>query len=66
TIDNKPIRASADDARFFIKWIDNILENIKSGGKWNRYFPNDLATVTERYTKARNVYEKILRECNEK
>lgn len=66
TIGNKPIRASADDARFFITWIDNILENIKPGDKWNRYFPNDLATVTERYTKARNVYEKILAACNEK
>ena len=62
TINKKPVRASSEDARFFIEWIDNILENIKTGGKWNKYFPNDIATVTERYKKARAVYEQILKE----
>ncbi|MEO6358360.1 MAG: CehA/McbA family metallohydrolase [Ferruginibacter sp.] len=66
TVNNKSVRASADDARFFITWIDNILENIKPGAKWNKYFPNDLATVQARYITARGVYEKILKECNEK
>ncbi len=65
TINKKPVRASADDARFFIAWIDNILENIKPGGKWNKYFPNDIDTVKERYIEARNVYENILKECTE-
>lgn len=65
TVNKKPVRASAEDARFFIAWIDNILENIKVGGKWNRYFPNDLATVTARYIKAKNVYEQILKESTE-
>jgi hypothetical protein len=66
TVDKKPVRASAEDAKFYISWIDNILENIKPGGKWNKYFPNDLATVTERYTKAKNVYQQILEESTER
>ncbi len=65
-INKKPIRASADDAKFFIAWIDNILDNIKPGGKWNKYFPNDITSVTERYKKARDVYKNILKECTEK
>ena len=65
TVNNKPVRSSAEDARFFITWIDNILENIKPGGKWNRYFPNTLETVKKRYIKARNVYEVILKDCTE-
>ena len=64
TVNNMPVRASASDAKYFIAWIGNILENIKAGGKWAKYFPNDLAAVTERYIKARNVYEKILQESH--
>ena len=66
TVNKKPVRASADDARFFISWIDNILENIKPGGSWNRYFPDDIDTVTERYLKARSVYENVLKESTKK
>jgi len=66
TVNKKPVRASAEDARYFVRWIDNILDNIQPGGKWNRYFPNNLATVTERYKKAKNVYEQILKESTDK
>ncbi|TKK65141.1 hypothetical protein FC093_20975 [Ilyomonas limi] len=66
TVNKKPVRASADDAKFFITWIDNILENIEPGGKWNKYFPNDIVTVKERYIKAKAVYEQILKETTEK
>ncbi len=51
TVNKKPVRVSAEDASFFIAWINNILENIKPGGKWNKYFRNDIATVKERYMK---------------
>jgi hypothetical protein len=60
---NKPIRASAEDARFFIRWIDNILENIKPQGAWNQYFSHDLDAVQKRYLQARAVYEKIALEA---
>ncbi len=59
TVKHKPVRASAEDARFFIAWIDNILARIEPGGTWNSYFQNDLSTVRNRYLKARAVYEKI-------
>ena len=38
TVNNKPVRASAEDAEYFVKWIDNILDNIAPGGVWNRLF----------------------------
>ncbi len=59
TLKNEPVRASAEDARYFVKWIDNILVNIAPGGPWNKYFTHDLATVQKRYQTARDIYEKI-------
>ena len=64
-VDNKPIRANADDVQFFIAWIDNILKNIQPGHPWNRYYSHDLDLVEARYNRAKEVYEKILRETIE-
>lgn len=58
-VNDKPIRASADDAEFFVGWIDNILKNIEPGGPWNRYFPEDLAAVQQHYRQARKIYADI-------
>jgi O-glycosyl hydrolase len=63
TVKNAPIRASAEDAQYFVRWIDNILENIKPGGPWNNYFTHDLEAVQKRYHKARDIYEKISKEA---
>jgi hypothetical protein len=35
---NNPVRASADDARFFADRIDNILKRIEPGGPWSQFF----------------------------
>jgi len=59
-----PVRASAEDARYFVKWIDNILVNIAPGGSWNQYYTNDLETVRKRYRTARDIYEKIAVEAS--
>ena len=64
TVNNKPVRASAADAQFFVSWIDNILKNIAPSGKWNRYFTHDLDIVMERYIKARNIYSNIAAEAS--
>jgi hypothetical protein len=64
TVNNKPVRASAADAQFFVSWIDNILKNIAPAGKWNRYFTQDLDVVKERYIKARNIYSNIAAEAS--
>jgi O-glycosyl hydrolase len=66
TLKNAPVRASAEDARYFVKWIDNILVNIAPEGSWNQYFSNDLDRVRERYQTARDIYEKIAIEASEK
>jgi hypothetical protein len=62
-VKNAPIRASAEDAQYFVRWIDNILMNIKPGGPWSQYFTHDLDVVQDRYVKARSVYEKISNEA---
>jgi hypothetical protein len=64
TVNNKPVRASAADAQFFVSWIDNILKNIAPSGKWNRYFTHDLDVIKERYLKARNIYSNIAAEAS--
>ena len=60
---NKPVRASAEDAEYFVKWIDNILNNIAPGGAWNHFFTHDIETVQNRYREAREIYSKILIEA---
>ncbi|HPE74899.1 MAG TPA: CehA/McbA family metallohydrolase [Draconibacterium sp.] len=59
TINNAPVRASAEDAKYFISWIDNLLEKTSPGGPWNGYFTHDLDVVQDRYRKAKAIYEKI-------
>jgi O-glycosyl hydrolase len=65
-VKNKPVRASAEDALYFVKWIDNILKNIATGSPWNQYFTHDLDIVQKRYEKARDVYIKIAGECSKR
>jgi len=66
SLKDAPVRASAEDARYFVKWIDNILVNIASGGSWNQYFSHDLDRVRIRYQAARDIYEKIAIEASKK
>jgi hypothetical protein len=63
TVRNAPVRASAEDAGYFIKWIDKTLVNTDPGGPWNKYFTHDLDIVQNRYRQARKVYEEIAREA---
>ncbi len=64
-VDDAPIRASADDANFFLKWIDNLLEKTSPGGAWSRYFPHDREAAHKRYRKAREIFERIATEAQE-
>jgi O-glycosyl hydrolase len=59
TVNDKPIRASAPDAQYFMDWIDNLLEKTSPGGSFARYFTHDLQKVQGRYRKAREIYNKI-------
>jgi hypothetical protein len=62
-VKNAPIRASAEDAQYFVRWIDNILGNIAPGGPWNHYFTHDLDIVQKRYEQARDIYKRIAMEA---
>lgn len=66
TVNDEPVRASTEDAEFFVAWIDHILQNIEPGGKWNRYFTDELESVKRRYEKARGVYLEIAKEAQQK
>jgi hypothetical protein len=63
TIKNAPVRASAEDARYFMNWINVTLANTNPGKPWNRYFTHDLDVVQNRYRQAKAVYEKIALEA---
>jgi hypothetical protein len=55
-VKGKPIRASAADARFFVSWIDYLLEQTSPGGKWSQYFTQDRAAAQQRYREARAIF----------
>lgn len=59
SLKNAPVRASADDAMYFINWIDKTIANTAPGGPWNKYFTHDLEVVQNRYLRARSVYQEI-------
>jgi hypothetical protein len=59
SLGNAPVRASAEDAMYFINWIDKTIANTSPGGPWNKYFTHDLDVVQNRYLKARAIYERI-------
>ena len=63
TVGKNPVRASAHDAEYFVKWIDNILVNIDNEGPWSIYFTKDIDTVRARYLKARDIYKNIALEA---
>jgi len=64
TLWNTPVRASAEDASYFIKWIDKTITNTSPGGPWNIYFTHDLDLVQNRYLKAKAIYEEIAMEAD--
>jgi hypothetical protein len=62
-LNNEPIRTNANDALYFVYWIDNILENISPGGLWSKFYTHDLEIVQNRYKKARDIYSRIAEEA---
>ena len=64
-LDNEPVRASVQDAEYFVAWIDNLLEKTSPGHEWNHYFTHDLDIVQNRYKKAKAFYQKIAKEAAE-
>jgi hypothetical protein len=63
TVNKKPVRASAEDAMFFVKYIDNLIEKTSPGQEWNQYFTQSLDVVQGRYKKAKDYYLKVAEEA---
>lgn len=63
TVNNEPVRANADDAVYFVKWIDNLIEKTSPGKEWHQYFTHDLDVVQARYKKAKDYYLKVAEEA---
>ncbi len=63
TVDNLPVRASVEDAQFFVQWIDTLIAKTSPGGPWNPFFLNSLAAAQTRYLAARTLYQQILLEA---
>ena len=56
-VNDAPIRVSADDAQFYVDWMDNLLTKTSPGGEWNKYFPTELAAAQARYQQAKAVFQ---------
>ena len=63
-VNNAPVRASADDAMYFVQWIDNLIAKTSPGQDWNKYFTHDLDVVQGRYKQAREMYLKVAEEAD--
>jgi hypothetical protein len=64
-VKGSPIRASIEDAQFFVGWIDNLLKQTSPGGEWSRYFSKDREAAQERYREARAIFLRIESETEE-
>ena len=63
TVDNAPVRASVEDAQFFVQWIDNLLTKTSPGGVWSSYFVNSRTAAQARYQSAKALYQQIALEA---
>ena len=63
TVNQAPVRASFEDAQFYVQWMTNLLYNVAPGGVWNSYFPTSLAAAQTRYQAALSVYQQIASEA---
>ena len=63
TVNNKPVRASAADALYFVKMIENLIEKTSPEQEWNHYFTHSLDVVQGRYKKAKDYYLKVAEEA---
>lgn len=62
-VKGQPIRASAADAEFYVKWIDNLIQQTSPGGAWSPFLSHDREAAQARYRKARAIFEDRAREA---
>jgi hypothetical protein len=59
TVDHAPVRASVDDAQFYVQWMDNLLTLTSPGGPWSSFFVTNRTQAQARYSAARAVYQQV-------
>jgi len=72
TVDNAPIRVSADDANFYKQWMEILTARTSPGGAWASYFTDQVsssnptcppngcrAAAQARYSQAKAIYQQI-------
>jgi hypothetical protein len=59
TVDQKPVRASASDAQFYVQWMNNLLQNTSAGGVWASFYPTGRVAEQARYSAARSIFQQI-------
>ena len=59
TVGGAPIRASASDPKFYVQWIDSLLQKTSPGGEWSSYFLNNREEAHARYQEARALFDEI-------
>lgn len=60
-----PVRTSAQDARFFVQWIDHLLQQTSPTGLWQDFFKTDLEAAQKRYREAREIFVRIASEAEQ-
>ena len=63
TVNNTPVRASASDAEYFVRFIDNLIRKTSPGGEWAQYFSHSGEAARSRYRKARAIFQRIAAEA---
>jgi hypothetical protein len=62
-VNDAPVRASADDANFFVQWIDNLLDKTAVGGDWSSFFTTSREAARARYQAAKSLFQQIAAEA---
>lgn len=58
-VNGAPIRPDPDDARFYVQWIDELIEKTLPGGVWGDYYSTQRDEAQARFLAARTIYQRI-------
>ncbi|HTQ57137.1 MAG TPA: CehA/McbA family metallohydrolase [Bryobacteraceae bacterium] len=65
TVAGEPTRASAADAEFFMRWIDNLIARTTPPADWSVYLAHDRDGAHARYQEAKRTYKTIAAEARQ-
>jgi hypothetical protein len=59
SVGGAPFRPRPDDARFYIRYLERLLQKTGPGGEWNGYFNKEGDAARARYQTALDVFEEL-------